>query len=101
MASYGQPCMQLLQPMQRSESKSTIPSERLNSALVGQIATHGASVQWLQRITPNAREDDGHSPRSMYFTQVRNWPTGTWCSVLHATVQAWQPIQVRWSMAKP
>src|SRR5579875_822551 len=93
--------MQLLQPMQRSLSKSTMPSSRLNNAFVGQIATQGASVQWLHRSTPKARAEVGHCPLSMYFTHVRNCPTGTWCSVLHATVQAWQPMQVRWSMAKP
>ena len=50
-ASYGHAFMQALQPMQRSESKSTMPSSRLNSACVGQIETHGASSQWLQRST--------------------------------------------------
>ena len=40
-------------------------------------------------------------PESTYFTQVRNCPTGTSCSVLHATVHAWHPMQVRWSIAKP
>jgi hypothetical protein len=54
--------MQLLQPMQRSLSKSTIPSLRLYSALVGQIFTHGASVQWLQRITPKSRVLFGNAP---------------------------------------
>ena len=93
--------MQLLQPMQRSRSKSTMPSSRLYSALVGQILTQGASVQWLQRMTPNSRVVAGNSPFSTYFTQVRNWPTGTSCSVLQATVQAWQPMHVRWSMANP
>src|SRR6187399_941044 len=101
MASYGQACMHDLQPMQISLSKSTMPSSRLNSELVGQISTHGASVQWLQRMTPKARVESGNVPESTYLTQVRNWPTGTWCSVLQATVQAWQPMQVRWSMAKP
>ena len=80
--------MQLLQPMQRSRSKSTMPSSRLYSAFVGQIATHGASVQWLQRITPKSRVLFGNVPLSTYFTQVRNCPTGTSCSVLHATVHA-------------
>lgn len=87
--------MQLLQPMQRSLSKSTIPSSRLNSAPVGQIFTHGASVQWLQRITPKDLVVFGNSPASTYFTHVRNWPSGTSCSVLQATVQAWQPMHVR------
>src|SRR5690349_6126322 len=90
-----------LHPMQRSLSKSTMPSDRLNRAVVGQIVTQGASVQWLQRRTPNARVDSGNVPESTYFTQVRNCPSGTRCSVLQATVQAWQPMQVRWSIAKP
>ena len=68
---------------------------------MGQILTQGASVQWLQRITPNERVVSGNDPVSTYFTQVRNWPSGTSCSVLQATVQAWQPMQVRWSIAKP
>jgi hypothetical protein len=63
--------------------------------------TQGASVQWLQRITPKDRVVSGNDPLSTYLTQVRNCPTGTSCSVLQATVQAWQPIQVRWSIAKP
>ena len=50
---------------------------------------------------PNSRVVAGNSPFSTYFTQVRNWPTGTSCSVLQATVQAWQPMHVRWSMANP
>ena len=74
--------------MHRSPSKSTIPSSRLNSAWVGQIFRHGASVQWLHRITPNERVVSGNVPLSTYLTHVRNWPTGTSCSVLHATVQA-------------
>ena len=77
-----------LQPMQRSPSKSTMPSSRLNSALVGQIFMHGASVQWLHRITPKSRVESGNVPESTYFTQVRNCPSGTSCSVLQATVQA-------------
>ena len=43
--------MHALQPMQRSGSKSTIPSSRRKSAVVGPTAMHGASSQWLQRIT--------------------------------------------------
>src|SRR4051812_38271981 len=54
-ASYGHAFMHALQPMQRSESKSTIPSSRLYSAFTGQISTHGASVHWLQRITVKRR----------------------------------------------
>ena len=65
-----------------------MPSSRLNNALVGQIVTHGASVQWLQRITPKSRRESGNVPESTYLTQVRNWPSGTSCSVLQATVQA-------------
>src|SRR4051794_22276592 len=101
MASYGHACWQLLQPMHASPSKSTMPSSRVNKAFVGQIFTHGASVQWLQRMTAKSRVDVGNVPRSTYFTQVRNCPTGTSCSVLHATVQAWQPMHVRWSIANP
>ena len=93
--------MHILQPMQRSLSKSTMPSSRMNSACVGQPFTHGASVQWLHRMTPISRVVVGYCPFSTYLTQVRNFPTGTLCSVLQATVQAWQPMHVRWSMAKP
>jgi hypothetical protein len=35
------------------------------------------------------------------LTQVRNWSSGMSCSVLQATVQAWHPMHVRWSIAKP
>ena len=80
--------MQDLQPMQRSVSKSTMPSSRLYSAVVGQISTQGASVQWLHRITEKNRLVSGQAPFSTYLTQVRLTPSGTSCSVLQATVQA-------------
>ncbi len=64
--------MQDLHPMQLSLSKSTMPSSRLISACVGQILTHGASVQWLQRITAKSRVESGNVPESTYLTQVRN-----------------------------
>ena len=37
----------------------------------------------------------------MYFTHVRKLPTGTSFSALQATVQAWQPMHLEWSMTKP
>jgi len=77
-----------LQPMQMLVSKSTMPSERLNKADVGQIVTQGASVQWLHRIIEKDRSVSGHFPLSTYLTHVRFTPSGTWCSVLHATVHA-------------
>ena len=43
----------------------------------------------------------GVTPFSTYFTQVRLTPTGTWFSVLQATVQAWHPMHLRLSMTKP
>jgi hypothetical protein len=63
--------------MQLLVSKSTIPSDRLNSAEVGQIATHGASEQWLQRMIENDRWASGHVPFSTYLTHVRLTPRGT------------------------
>jgi hypothetical protein len=42
IASYGHAAMQALQPMQIDLSKSTMPSDRLNIAAVGQAVTHGA-----------------------------------------------------------
>src|ERR1700736_975969 len=90
-----------LHPMQRSESKSTIPLSRRKSAVVGQISIHGALSQWLHRSTPKWREVSGNAPFSMYFTQVRNTPIGTLCSSLHATVQAWQPMDRSWSITNP
>ena len=68
---------------------------------MGQIVVHGANSQWLQRITVNSRRVLGNSPFSMYFTQVRSTPIGTSCSLLHATVQAWQPMHLRLSIKKP
>jgi hypothetical protein len=56
--------------------------------VTGQIVTHGASAQWLQRITENARRVFGKLPFSTYFTHVRFTPIGVSCSALHATVQA-------------
>ena len=40
-----------LQPMQTESSKSTMPLLSRNSAVVGQMVMHGASSQWLHRIT--------------------------------------------------
>jgi len=40
-----QAAWQALQPMQRLPSKSTMPLSRLKSAVVGQMVTHGASIQ--------------------------------------------------------
>src|SRR5438067_825519 len=37
----------------------------------------------------------------MYLTQVRKAPSGTSFSILQATVQAWQPMHLRWSITKP
>ncbi len=71
------------------------------SDVTGQISTHGASLQWLQRCTLKLRRVLGNSPFSMYFTQVRFTPIGTLCSLLQATVQAWHPIQARLSIANP
>src|SRR6516225_8222020 len=36
----------------------------------------------------------------MYLTHVLYTPIGTSCSALHATVQAWQPMHLRWSITK-
>jgi hypothetical protein len=69
--------MQALHPIQLLVSKSTMPSDRLNKAEVGQIATHGASEQWLHRMMENERSALGHVPLSTYFTQVRLTPRGT------------------------
>ena len=49
---------------------------------------HGASSQWLQRITEKCRLTWGKLPVSMYLTHVRFTPRGTSCSLLHATVHA-------------
>jgi hypothetical protein len=93
--------MHALQPMQRRLSKSTIPSDRVQSAVTGQISVQGASAQWLQRITWKLRRTSGKAPVSTCLTQVRLTPTGTSCSDLHATVQAWQPMHRRLSIRKP
>ena len=77
-----------LQPMQRSGFRSTIPSSRFWSALVGQISTQGASLHWLHRRTEKPRRTSGNSPASVYFTQVRKLPRGTSFSDLQATVHA-------------
>jgi hypothetical protein len=90
-----------LQPIQRAGSKSTMPSGRRKSAFVGQISMQGALSQWLQRSTVKKRRVLGNVPFSVYFTQVRKTPTGTSFSDLQATVQAWQPMQRRWSITNP
>ena len=43
----------------------------------------------------------GKIPFSTYLTQVRFTVSGTWFSVLQATVQAWQPMHLRLSMTNP
>ena len=68
---------------------------------MGQMVTHGALSQWLQRRTAKCRRVLGNSPFSTYFTHVRNVPRGTRFSSLQATVQAWQPMQRVWSITKP
>src|SRR5262245_10977945 len=90
-----------LQPIQRSPLKSTIPLSRRNNAVTGQIVMQGASSQWLHLRTEKNRRVSGYSPFSMYFTQVRKVPSGTSFSDLQATVHAWQPIHLRWSITKP
>jgi hypothetical protein len=68
IASYGQAAMHALQPMHACLSKSTMPSSRLNIALVGQAVTHGASTHWLQRVTWKLRRASGNTPTSTDFT---------------------------------
>ena len=87
--------------MQMLSSKSTTPLPVRCSALVGQIFMHGASSQWLHRMTVNDRPVFGNDPVSTYFTHVRLTPIGTSCSLLHATVQAWHPIQESLSSTNP
>src|SRR5262245_25595652 len=65
------------------------------------MVTQGAHSQWLQCITVKSRRLLGNTTFSMYLTQVRSTPIGTSCSLLQATVQAWQPIHLRLSMTKP
>ena len=49
-------------------------------------------MHWLQRSTVKDRFTCGKLPSSVYLTQVRKLPTGTWFSDLQATVHAWQPM---------
>src|SRR5258707_12053912 len=92
--------MHALQPMHSDSSKSTSPSSRWYIAVTGQISTHGASSQWLQRRTAKCRRTSGKTPTSTFFTQVRNTPSATWFSDLQAVVQAWQPMHFVWSMTQ-
>ena len=68
IASYGQAAMQALQPIHDRLSKSTIPSGRMNIAVVGQAVTHGESAHWLQRVTWKERRAWGKKPTSTAFT---------------------------------
>ena len=68
IASYGQAAMHALQPMHACLSKSTMPSARVNMALVGQAATQGASAHWLHRVTWKARRACGNTPTSTLLT---------------------------------
>src|SRR5210317_772863 len=52
-------------------------------------------------MTEKVRPVFGYAPVSMYFTQVLFTPSGTSCSLLHATVQAWQPMQESLARTKP
>jgi hypothetical protein len=80
--------MQARQPMHEAWLKSTMPSRRLNSVLVGQIVTQGASSHWLQSTGKKNRRVSGNDPFSTVFTQQRLTPTGIWCSTLQAIVHA-------------
>ena len=80
--------MHALHPMHASWSKSTSPSGRWYIAVTGQTSTHGGSSQWLHRSTAKCRFTSGNVPTSTFFTQVRNAPTGTSFSDLHAVVHA-------------
>src|SRR5688572_11282388 len=93
--------MHARQPMHAPRSMSTMPSGRFSSALTGQMVTHGALLQWLQRRIAKWRRTLGKRPFSVYLTQVRKLPTGTSFSALQATVHAWQPMQRRWSIRNP
>src|SRR2546425_4762403 len=91
--------MHALQPMHSDSSKSTRPSSRWYIAVTGQISTHGASSQWLQRSTAKWRRTAGNSPTSTFFTQVRNTPRATSFSDLQAGGQAGEPIHFVLSVA--
>jgi len=65
------------------------------------MSMQGASWQWLQRITEKDLSVSGNEPVSTYLSQVRFTPRGTSCSLLHATVQAWHPMQVPESSTNP
>ena len=65
------------------------------------MVMQGASSHWLHRMTEKCRSVSGKTPVSTYLTQVRLTPIGTSCSLLHATVQAWQPMQLPESSTKP
>src|SRR5215469_1498206 len=65
------------------------------------MVTQGGFSQWLQRVTWNTRRVLGNCPFSTYLTQVRLTVSGTWFSVLQATVQAWQPMHLRLSITNP
>ena len=80
--------MHARQPMHESPCRSTMPSRRLNSALVGQIFSHGASSHWLQRTGKKKRRVSGKVPFSTVLTQQRCTPTGISCSALQAIEQA-------------
>ena len=80
--------MQARQPMHASPCRSTIPSRRLKSALVGQIFAHGASSHWLQRTGKKNRRVSGKVPFSTVLTQQRFTPTGISCSALQAMEHA-------------
>src|SRR6185437_17060333 len=93
--------MQARQPMQLVALRSTMPSRRLKSALVGQIRTHGASLHWLHSTGKKSRRVAGNDPFSTVLTQQRFTPTGISCSDLQAMVQAWHPMHFRRSIANP
>ena len=65
------------------------------------MVMHGASSQWLHRMTEKWRSVFGWVPVSTYLSHVRLTPSGISCSLLQATVQAWQPMQLPESRTKP
>src|SRR5664280_2126752 len=87
--------MHALQPEHLLWLTRTTPPSFTWLAPVGQLLTHGASVQWLQRSDRISAARSGNSPRTSSTTQSRQKPSGTSFSALHERTHALQPTQSR------
>ena len=79
----------------------TMPLSSWYVALVGQLRRQMGFSHWLHMEGTKETLTKGYFPFSICLTQVRNTPSGTSISALHATEHAWHPVHRRRSTTIP